>query len=213
MKYFNTHYHWKNMLLLQAIIHPDTGEKILMPFRMSGTVTGWGSFGGRGIQGVDMRSNIEELYTVWTVTTRWGSSGCPGKVTLSWMLIKICPPPRWSGLWVGENHVFWSRFLALFVTGMLEITNYGEGPDQHYVRDEWESWWSHSLSFNRVYPLRYTSGKSPFIHFHPLMSVYSYNLLYISKRCFLVVQVVGLLLPNQSLLSTVFWQVNSTYYL
>lgn len=97
---------------------------------------------------------------------------------------------------------------------MLEITNYGgEGPDQHYVRDEWECWWSYSLSFNRVYPIRYTSGKSPFIHFHPLMSVYLYNLLYFSKRCYLVVQVVGLLLPNQSLLSTVFWQVNSTYYL
>lgn len=35
------------MLLLQAIIHPDTGEKILMPFRMSGTVTWCGSFGGK----------------------------------------------------------------------------------------------------------------------------------------------------------------------
>lgn len=34
------------MLLLQAIIHPDTGEKILMPFRMSGTVAWCGSLRG-----------------------------------------------------------------------------------------------------------------------------------------------------------------------
>lgn len=33
-------------LSLQAIIHPDTGEKILMPFRMSGTVTWCGSLWG-----------------------------------------------------------------------------------------------------------------------------------------------------------------------
>lgn len=35
-------------LLLQAIIHPDTGEKILMPFRMSGTVAWCGCPRGVG---------------------------------------------------------------------------------------------------------------------------------------------------------------------
>uniref|UniRef100_A0A673C6V1 Sideroflexin 5a n=1 Tax=Sphaeramia orbicularis TaxID=375764 RepID=A0A673C6V1_9TELE len=31
---------WKAQKIKQAIIHPDTGEKIFMPFRMSGTVVG-----------------------------------------------------------------------------------------------------------------------------------------------------------------------------
>lgn len=31
---------WCHALCTQAIIHPDTGEKIFMPFRMSGTISG-----------------------------------------------------------------------------------------------------------------------------------------------------------------------------
>ncbi|KAI3367415.1 hypothetical protein L3Q82_026270 [Scortum barcoo] len=38
---------WQAQKIKQAIIHPDTGEKILMPFRMSGTVACCG-FGGGG---------------------------------------------------------------------------------------------------------------------------------------------------------------------
>uniref|UniRef100_A0A3B4TD48 Sidoreflexin n=1 Tax=Seriola dumerili TaxID=41447 RepID=A0A3B4TD48_SERDU len=36
---------WQAQKIKQAIIHPDTGEKILMPFRMSGMVAWFGSLG------------------------------------------------------------------------------------------------------------------------------------------------------------------------
>lgn len=80
------------VMFLQAIIHPDTGEKILMPFRMSGTVAWCGSLGG-----LVMWSNVEAAFTLGTVTAPRGSSGCLGarkKVTLSWALIKTSLP-RW----------------------------------------------------------------------------------------------------------------------
>lgn len=43
---------WQAQKIKQAIIHPDTGEKILMPFRMSGTVAWCGNLrevGSRGL--------------------------------------------------------------------------------------------------------------------------------------------------------------------
>ncbi|KAG7235804.1 hypothetical protein INR49_002191 [Caranx melampygus] len=52
---------WQAQKIKQAIIHPDTGEKILMPFRMSGTVAR--SVGvGVGIRGLVMWSNIGGVF-------------------------------------------------------------------------------------------------------------------------------------------------------
>lgn len=149
------------MLLLQAIIHPDTGEKILMPFRMSGTVTRCGSFGGSGIEGLVMWSNIEVSFTLGTVMARQGSSGCLEKVTLSWALIKTSLP-QWQrcsrGLWRRKHWFFWSILKAPFFFGDFEVL----AREELGQRKRYQILPNIPILtfFDRLYPIWYTSGKT-----------------------------------------------------
>lgn len=149
------------MLLLQAIIHPDTGEKILMPFRMSGTVTRCGSFGGSGIEGLVMWSNIEVSFTLGTVMARQGSSGCLEKVTLSWALIKTSLP-QWQrcsrGLRRRKHRFFWSILKAPFFFGDFEVL----AREELGQRKRYQILPNIPILtfFDRLYPIWYTSGKT-----------------------------------------------------
>uniref|UniRef100_A0A3B5LDK9 Sidoreflexin n=1 Tax=Xiphophorus couchianus TaxID=32473 RepID=A0A3B5LDK9_9TELE len=62
---------WEAQKIKQAIIHPDTGEKILMPFRMSGRTPRRGSPGGRGIWGLVVGLLLPNQTTASTIFWQW----------------------------------------------------------------------------------------------------------------------------------------------
>lgn len=203
------------LFLSQAIIHPDTGEKILMPFRMSGTVSACGC----GVWGLVM---FFWSFAPGTVTAPRGSAGRRGKVRPSWALIKISLP-RWRRRsWDLEYFSpgllrFFSRVIKqhdvkeennyLYIN-FTNVRKYEHAPKSHLTV-------SNSLSFHRFYSIRHTCGRIFFYmfiilkpHFHPQLKQICSVFFFFSLSCCCFVKVVGLLLPNQTLASTIFWQVN-----
>lgn len=79
-----------------------------MPFRMSGAVTWCGNVGSLGLL---CGPTLRVSFTLGTVEAQRGSSVCLEKVTLSWTLIKTCPPRRLGAFCSSlKKHapVFWS---------------------------------------------------------------------------------------------------------
>lgn len=86
---------------LQAIIHPDTGEKILMPFRMSGTVAQCGLLGRGRLTALlcgPTRTcpSAQEVSEIFRAPRSSSGPLGPGKVKLDVRLIK--KPLLWCGV-------------------------------------------------------------------------------------------------------------------
>ncbi|XP_038554862.1 sideroflexin-5b isoform X1 [Micropterus salmoides] len=56
---------WEAQKIKQAIIHPDTGEKIFMPFRMSGTISGYVPFGTPIVIGLLLPNQTVVSTIIW----------------------------------------------------------------------------------------------------------------------------------------------------